>query len=69
MICTRFDYFADKILVLKQPNTTYYVVPGSRLEILVEATTDRDWLNQMDYIWQWFEEVTDENTGTVSKGE
>lgn len=60
----------DRIRVLKQPNSTYFVEPGSRLEITVEATTDIMLQNQVKYTWMWYEVVTNtktgEKTGTTS---
>ncbi|XP_053381957.1 contactin rig-6-like [Mercenaria mercenaria] len=56
----------DKILVLRGPNSTYDVEPGSRIEIIMEATTDVEYQEFMNYTWQWYQEKTDETTGEIS---
>jgi hypothetical protein len=55
----------DKIIVLMGPNSTYNVEPGMSVFIEVRATTDRLFMNQMTYKWQWYEEKTDKKTGVT----
>ena len=58
----------DKITVIRGPNSTYYVEPGSVININIVATTDPMWTNQMNYTWNWYEKVEDENTGDTTTG-
>ncbi|XP_060589756.1 contactin-4-like isoform X2 [Ruditapes philippinarum] len=55
----------DKIVVLNGPNSTYDVEPGMSVFIEVQATTDRLFMNQMTFKWQWYEEQTDKKTGVT----
>ncbi|WAR17087.1 NRG-like protein [Mya arenaria] len=57
-----------KIDLFLPPNDTYHVKPDMVINIGVDAVTDKDWMNQMDITWYWFEPVKDkENTNYVKK--
>ncbi|WAR17044.1 NRG-like protein [Mya arenaria] len=55
----------DKIDLFLPPNDTYHVKPDMVINIGVDAVTDKDWMNQMDFTWYWFEPVKDKETGNT----
>jgi len=57
----------EGIQLLMEPNATYYVSPGSVINIPVAAKTDQEWMNQMTFNWFWFKPV--EQGDTVTFGE